>query len=117
MTNELKPGDFLFCENHSHLARLKNGLQKVKIEKITPKRNIRLTNGKLLDEYLNVKGASAWGEDTYYVVTPELVARYELEQVQRGVENQLDRFDVTQCSMEQLQQLASLLETLPKKSK
>lgn len=117
MATELQLGDFLFGENHSYLAKFKNGLFKVKIEKITPKGNIRLNNGKLLDSDLHVKGASAWGEDTYYKPTPELVARYELEQVQRNVEKQVEQLEVSLLTMEQLHQLSSLLKTLPKKSK
>lgn len=89
-----------------------NGLSKVKIEKVTPKGNIRVSDGSLLNSDLKKKTTDTWDVTTYYRYSDELEEKYKEIQEINKIKKELKLLQLSELNSKEKKELLEFLTGL-----
>lgn len=104
-------GDIIVEWYYRYWGKKGKGFIEHKVARITPTGIIKTTDGMELDKFLRPRGKSRHGDrDSYYsVLTNELKAEMYLQNLKDSLQSQLEKLDLQESSLEDLEKLADLL--------
>lgn len=88
------------------------GLTKVKVTKITPSGNIRVSDGALLTPDLRKKTSDTWDSDVYSIWSQKLEDKFKIQILQIQLNEKLKKLNVFDLNDEEF--LINLLNVLNK---